>query len=117
MFHEPIDCVFASYLIRVRTQPDQADPDFVVHILNGRIGRQQIDALSRQIFGQANVNSTELRSLRIPLPPLPVQRKLVERVTAARAEIARERAAADQLAQTVAAEVETLILGQPAHKS
>ena len=109
VFHEPIDCVFASYLIRVRTQPDQADPDFVVHILNGRIGRQQIDALSRQIIGQANVNSTELR---IPLPPLPVQRKLVERATAARAEVARERAASDQLAQSIAAEVETLILGQ-----
>jgi hypothetical protein len=41
----------------------------------------------------------------------PVQRKLVECVTAARAEIARERAAAAQLRQTIAAEVEALILG------
>ena len=41
----------------------------------------------------------------------PVQRKLVERVTAARAEMARERTAAAALRQTIAAEVEGLILG------
>jgi len=41
----------------------------------------------------------------------PVQRKLVERVTAARAEMARERTAAAALRQTIAAEVEALILG------
>jgi len=50
-------------------------------------------------------------SARIPPPPLDVQRKLVERVTVARAEIARERAAAAALRQTIAAEVEALILG------
>ena len=40
-----------------------------------------------------------------------VQRKLVERVTAARMEIARERAAAARLRETIAAEVEAMILG------
>ena len=60
---------------------------------------------------QNNINSEEIRTLRVPLPPLEVQRKLVERVTAARAEMARECAAAAQLRQTIAAEVESLILG------
>ncbi len=36
---------------------------------------------------------------------------MVERVTAARVEIARERASAAQLRQTIDAEVESLILG------
>jgi type I restriction enzyme S subunit len=98
-------------LIRVRLDEQQACPDFVTFVLNGRIGRQQIDALSRQIIGQANINSGEIRSLRIPLPPMEIQRKLVERVTAARAEIARERAAAAALRRSIAAEVEALILG------
>ena len=111
VFHEEVPWVFASYLIRVRLDEQRACPDFVTFVLNGRIGRQQIDAISRQIIGQANINSGEIRSLRIPLPPLEVQRKLVERVTAARAEIARERAAAAELRQTIAAEVESLILG------
>jgi hypothetical protein len=52
-----------------------------------------------------------LLGLYLPLSPLEIQRKLVERVTAARAEIARERAAAALLRQTIAAEEEALILG------
>jgi type I restriction enzyme, S subunit len=58
-----------------------------------------------------SMNADELANFPISLPPLEVQRKLVERVTAARAEIARERAAAAELRQTIAAEVESLILG------
>ena len=58
-----------------------------------------------------NITKSALLGLHFPLPPLAVQRKLVERVTAARAEMARERAAAAQLRQTIAAEVEALILG------
>lgn len=111
VFHSEAEFVFASYLIRLRFDSRLADSDFVSFVLNSSLGRQQINAVSRQIM-QSNINSEELRDLQIPLPPLPVQRQLVERVTAARAEIARERAAADQLAQSIAAEVETLILGQ-----
>ncbi len=58
-----------------------------------------------------SMNTDELANFPVPLPPLEVQRKLVERVTAARAEIARERAAAAALRQTIATEVESLILG------
>ena len=111
VFHEPMRCVFASYLIRMRLATKVADPDFVVAIVNGPIGRQQVDAMSRQILGQANINSEELRSLLIPLPPLAEQRALVERVAAARTEIARERAEADRLAAAIAAETEALLLG------
>jgi len=58
-----------------------------------------------------NITKSALLDLHLPLPTLEVQRKLVELVTAARAEIAHERAAAAQLRQTIAAEVESLILG------
>jgi len=60
---------------------------------------------------QNNINSEEIRKLCVPLPPPEVQRKIVERVTAARAEIAHERAAAAALRLSIAAEVESLILG------
>jgi type I restriction enzyme S subunit len=60
---------------------------------------------------QNNVNSAELRGLQIPLPPLSVQKQIMERVAAGRAEIAREREAADHLARHINAEVEALILG------
>ncbi len=111
VFHAVGDFVFASYLIRARFERLQADPDFVALFLNSPVGRQQVDAVSRQIM-QNNINSEELRGLRIPVPPLAVQRDLVARVNAARAEAARERAAAAALRASSAAEIEGLILGR-----
>ncbi len=110
VFHGSDQAVFASYLIRLRFDSMRANPDYICWFLNSALGRQQVDSISRQIM-QNNINSEEIRTLRVPLPPLEVQRKLVERVTAARAEIARERAAAAELRQTIAAKVESLILG------
>lgn len=111
VFHAGGEYVFASYLIRVRVQPQKADPDFIVYALNTAIGRQQIDAMSRQIIGQANINSQELRSLRIPLPPLAVQRRIMEKVAAGRARIARERETARALAAKIAVDMEAYLLG------
>jgi type I restriction enzyme S subunit len=105
------DYVFASYLIRLRVVPEMALPEFVTYTINSPIGRQQIDALSRQIIGQANINTEEIRSLHIPLPPLDVQREIVRRVEQGRAEIAREREIAAVRAREAEAEVEALILG------
>ena len=110
VFHGSEQAVFASYLLRLRFDTARANSDYVCWFLNSALGRQQVDSISRQIM-QNNINSEEIRTLRVPLPPLEVQRKLVERVIAARAEIARERAAAAALRQTIAAEVEALILG------
>lgn len=84
------------------------------YVINSPIGRQQIDALSRQIIGQANVNSVELRGLQIPLPPLAVQEIIMERVADGRAEIAREQEAAERLSREITADMEALILGSKA---
>jgi type I restriction enzyme S subunit len=110
-FHAKGEFVFASYLIRVRPNPAKADADFLAYVINSSIGRQQIDALSRQIIGQANVNSKELRGLQIPLPPLTVQKQIMYRVSAGREEIAREREATNRLTREISAELEALILG------
>jgi type I restriction enzyme S subunit len=106
--------IFASYLIRVKIDGTKAIPDFIAYVINSRIGRQQIDALSRQIIGQANVNSEELRSLQIPLPPLDVQKAIMQRVEVGRQAIAREREAANRQKKAIEAEIEALILGTKA---
>jgi type I restriction enzyme S subunit len=111
VFHAQGEYAFASYLIRIRADSSKANPDFLAYVVNSPIGRQQINALSRQIIGQANVNSVELRGLQIPLPPLAMQKQIIERVATGREEIAREREAADRLAREINAQVEALILG------
>ncbi len=111
VFHAKGEFVFASYLIRIRANSAMADPDFLAYTINSAIGRQQIDALSRQIIGQANVNTEELRGLQIPLPPIAVQRQIMKHVASGRAEIAREREAAEKRRTTIDTEIEALILG------
>lgn len=69
--------VFASYLIRVVIDPNIADVNYINYLFATKIIRSQIDLLSRQILGQANINVDELKSLRFPLPPLSVQREIV----------------------------------------
>ncbi|MDP2863106.1 MAG: restriction endonuclease subunit S, partial [Desulfobacterales bacterium] len=60
---------------------------------------------------QPNLNAEMIANLRIPLPPMNVQKQIMDRVAAGRKEIARERDAADRLARDIDAEVEALILG------
>ncbi len=104
------DYIFASYLIRLRVNPAKASPEFLSWFLNSPLGRQQVDAVSRQIM-QSNINSQELRSLKVPLPPLTEQNKIMARVATGRSKIAREREASENLAKEINAEVEALILG------
>ena len=113
VFHEEGNYVFASYLIRLRTDREKADADFVSWFINSSLGRQQVDAISRQIM-QNNINSEEIQSLQIPLPPLDVQKAIVQRVEVGRKAIAREREAADLKKQEIEAEIEALILGTQA---
>lgn len=111
VFHEREEYVFASYLIRVRPNPKIAVSDFISYVINSSIGRQQINAISRQIIGQANVNSEELRSLQIPLPPLNIQKEIMRRVEEGRSKIQKEQEAAAKVAEESASEVEKMILG------
>jgi type I restriction enzyme S subunit len=102
--------VFASYLIRLRFAAANVDSEFVSWFLNSSLGRQQVDAVSRQIM-QNNINSDELRGLQIPLPPLTVQKKIMQRVGVGRSEIVRERETAERLDKKITSDVEGLIFG------
>ena len=77
--------VFASYLMRARLKDNsRLRPEYVVSYLASSLGRLQIDAVSRQIAGMTNINAEELRELLIPVPDLPVQKRIIERVNGIR---------------------------------
>lgn len=110
VFREKGDYIFASYLIRLRLNPSRVIPEFASWFLNSPLGRQQVNAVSRHIM-QNNINSEEIRRLRIPLPPLETQTNIMKLVADGRAEIARELEAAEKLSKNIKAEVEAMILG------
>lgn len=60
---------------------------------------------------QPNLNADMIANLRIPVPPKVDQKKIVDRVAAGRAEIARELEFAEHLAKEINAEIEAMILG------
>ena len=91
--------MFASYLIRLRFDFKKVDPEFVSWFINSQLGRQQVDAMSRQIM-MNNINAEELRSLQIPLPPLLVQKQIIQRVAMGRVEMPRERELVKRTKQT-----------------
>jgi restriction endonuclease S subunit len=73
----------------------------------------QYDAMRLLASGnnQPNLNAEMIANLKIPLPPLPVQREIMARVASGRAAIARKREATARLAVEIDAEIEARILG------
>lgn len=97
VFHAPGTYVFASYLIRARCPPNIVDPDYLALVLNSPVGRRQIDRLSRQALGMANINSDEIRALHVPIPPIDLQRNFAAEAAALRRQVSEMLNAAQQL--------------------
>lgn len=74
-----VNAVFASYLIRIIPKRN-VDSEYLKLFIESPIYWGQLfDAASGT--GQPNVNATSLKSLQVPLPPLPEQHRIVEKVT------------------------------------
>ncbi|EAS1757851.1 4'-phosphopantetheinyl transferase [Salmonella enterica] len=72
--------LYAGYLIRVRLNKDRAASKYISYCLQSPQLRQVIENIARSTSGVNNINSKELASLEIPLPPLPEQHEIVRRV-------------------------------------
>lgn len=72
------DHVFASYLVRIKTLPDKLEPKFLTLYLNSDFGRRQVLAYATKAVSQANVNASNLLRVRLPLPPLDEQQRLLD---------------------------------------
>lgn len=78
------DHVFASYLVRIKTHPEKLEPKFLALYLNSDFGRRQVLAYATKAVSQANVNASNLLRVRLPLPPLVVQQKLLGEIAKAK---------------------------------
>src|SRR5690606_31104993 len=68
---------FASYLIRLKLNKVIANVHYINYLFNSPIGRSQIDMISRQVLGQANVNAQELQNFIFPIPDIKTQEDIV----------------------------------------
>ncbi|MCE7990957.1 MAG: hypothetical protein HEP71_03220 [Roseivirga sp.] len=73
LFQEPFKCSFASYLIRIKTDPNKLDPRYLNTFLNSSIGLAKIRKYRTPGVSQSNINAQSLRKLDLPLPALAEQ--------------------------------------------
>ncbi len=78
------DHVFASYLVRIMTLPEKLEPKFLTLYLNSDFGRRQVLAYATKAVSQANVNASNLLRVRLPLPPLDHQQRLLNLIDIAK---------------------------------
>ena len=71
---------FASYLIRLRVDTSLIYPHYLSFFLMSTMGRDAIARIRQTSAGQYNVNSGNLRRIELPLPPLPIQKKVAKRL-------------------------------------
>lgn len=74
------DFAFAGYLVRVRIDPAYVDPRYIWYVSRSRFLRGQIEGPIRHGVGLKNVNSTELASLKFPIPPKAEQDRIIRKL-------------------------------------
>ena len=68
-----LSVVAASYLIRIRVDPDQLIPSYAWALMNTAHMKNVLATTARRAVGMANINATELRRLPWMFPPLQLQ--------------------------------------------
>jgi len=99
-------CFYAGYMIRFRFG-EKVLPKYVFAFAQTPYYREWVSAIQRSA-GQPNINAQEYRSLEIPLPPLPEQRKIVAELDAAYA----AKRAADEKATKLLASIDDIVLSE-----
>lgn len=78
---EDNEFTLASYLIRVAFPLSNVSAEYVVNYINSAICRRtQIEPQITQQTGQANFSGGKLKEILFPLPPLPEQKYIVEKI-------------------------------------
>ncbi len=105
------DCVHQNHLIKVRCDTTALLPEFAMTWFNTDVGRGHFFRSAKTSSGLGTINSSEVRTAPIPLPPLQTQREIVDIVNRQRQRIAEERKAAEERQSQATREVEDMILG------
>lgn len=89
--------VFSNHFLRLRPRDGDLDGRYLTRWLNLQFLHGRFKGMCRQWVNQATVGRDALLSLRLPLPPLPEQRRIAEILDKADALRAKRRAALAQL--------------------
>lgn len=105
---KPDEVIFASYLVRLVCDADRMLSHFLCSWINSPWGRQWARTVRRDCVSQSNINSSKLRRMPVPTPPMAEQREIVRWLVrllhfadAVEVRVAAAMARADRLSQAV----------------
>lgn len=104
------DYVFASYLIRIRTNEDM-NPYFLNYYLNSSIGEGILKSYATRGASQANINATSLKSVKVPLPPRETQDQIVAQIQTIEQRIEEEKESKQKLQEIKRGLMQDLLTG------
>ena len=96
-FDEPM--IIAGYLIRVRLE-EYVVPQYVSMFMNLPSMKSKLRHMAKGAVNQANISAEELKTIKLPIPPLPLQREFaafVEKVDKLRVNVREAVAKMDML--------------------
>jgi type I restriction enzyme S subunit len=82
LVREPTDCLYASYIVRLRVNVAVADPYYVFAVMHSRRAQAQFKSIATPGVSQSNINPTNLKKQMIPLPPLGEQQVIAGQLRA-----------------------------------
>lgn len=75
--------LYAGYLIRIRLNPKEVHPAFVQYAFDEPSIRGHIEGLAKSTSGVKNINSEQLKDIRIAIPPIQEQKEIAGKIQAA----------------------------------
>lgn len=86
------DYCFASYLVRIVPDVSKVLPQFLVLMMNSAAFQAEAKGKASKSVNQANINATIMRNIKVPVPSLAEQKRLVAKVEALEKKIADAQA-------------------------
>ncbi|MFG1690568.1 restriction endonuclease subunit S [Gemmatimonadota bacterium] len=90
------EAAYSQSLVRLRINPERANPDFIRLFLTSRQGRKALVAVSSGSV-ISNLRPEALREIEIPLPPMETQQQIVQEMLEVEAQIAEFEDYLDQV--------------------
>jgi len=72
---------FAGYLVRLRVNKEN-DPEYLSAFLNTNYSKRVLRGMCKSIIGMANINATEVQTIKIAQPPLHLQQEFAHCIEA-----------------------------------
>lgn len=108
------ELIFPDKLIRFRIDTQKASADYIRFIMNALTARSQIESFCATTVGNIGISATNLKTVRVRVPELDEQRRIVGLLTALLAvctELKSRLAASEELHETVAEALVACALG------